>query len=306
MRTVLVCSPAAAAFGRAMGAALAAENASCHVVKFADGEMEVTVQPEALAGARVLIVQTFLPAVHDGVMELALMADAARRAGAAEVVAVLPYMAYSRQDRAAKPGVAVSAGVLARILEACGFFRVVTVEVHSPRVAGNYHVVFESVGVMEAMAKRAAKVLRGERVCVVSPDAGGMERAEAFAAVLEKEGLEVNVAMVEKRRDKANEVASARLLGNVKDCHCVLVDDMIDTAGTLCAAAEVVREGGARGVSASAVHGLFNGKALDRLLLAGFEHLWVSDTLPLREEMHMVSGLEAVPVAEVVAKVLRN
>lgn len=305
MEKVLLCGRAGREFGERLASALGIACVASKVRTFADGEMEVTLGGQ-VKGARVLLVQTFGAPVQDALMELLLLADAARRSGAEEICAVVPYLGYSRQDRAPRPGAAVSAEVVAKMLEAAGIDRMVTVDVHSSRVAGAYGIPFESVSAMEVLAARIGKKLAGARICVVSPDAGGMPRAELVTDILRRQGAEAAVVMVEKRREEANVVASARLLGNVEGCACVLVDDMIDTAGTLCAAAQVVREGGASSVSAAVVHGLFNGPAVEKLMGLGLDALWVCDTLPLREEVRALTALEVVEVAGVVKRVIRD
>lgn len=298
---VLVGARSGLEMAESIAAALGTGVLKSRVQPFADGEMEVALQG-SVSGKRVAVVQTFAAPVHDSIMELLMLVDAVRRGGAEHITAVVPYLGYSRQDREVRPGVAVSAEVVARMMESSGVDRMVTVDVHSARVSGNYGIPFENVSAMTVLAQRAARALQGERICVVSPDAGGMGRAEHFAKILAQMGAEVGVAMVEKERSGPNVVSSARLVGLVEGCHCVLVDDMIDTAGTLCAAAAVLRDGGAGAVSASAVHGLFNGPAVERLLGQGFAHLWVTDTLPLREEVGNLSTLETVSVAGILAK----
>lgn len=302
-QTLILSGRAGQALAHTLARSLHATELKNTVREFADGEMEVELSG-SVKGARVLVVQTFPAPVHEALMELLMLVDAAQRGGATHITAVLPYLAYSRQDREIRPGVAVSADVLARLLQAAGVDAVTTVDIHSARVEMNYKIPFTNLSAMELLAATAAKALQGERICVVSPDSGGMVRAQGFAHALRAAGAEASVAMIDKVRATPNQVASATLVGQVEGCHCVLVDDMIDTAGTLCAAAAALREGGAAAVSAAAVHGLFNGPAVERLMGQGFTHLWVTDTLPLREDAGELKTLKTVPVAGLLARAL--
>ena len=258
---------------------------TAHVRSFADGEVQYWL-PTPLAPHTPIAIAVRLP---EELFTLALLADAARRAGATEVWAFAPYIGYMRQDKletVAPEAAPASFGMaaLGKQLAACvdGIF------IYAPHSPEGLQLWPQTLAVQElpalpALANAVKATLQTTPLVVVATDAGGMARAQQFAALL---GADTHVAQIEKKRLRPNEVASAQLVeGRISGRHAVLIDDMIDTAGTLCAAAEVCRANGAVAVSAAAVHGIFSPPAATRLETAGFDHIWVLDTRPILAEI---------------------
>jgi ribose-phosphate pyrophosphokinase len=272
------------------------------VASFADGEIEIELEA-SIRGRHVFIVQTLATPIHDSMMELVLLIDACRRASAAEITLVVPYLAYSRQDRKARPRAPISAKVVARMLETAGADRMITFDLHSGQVQGFYEIPCDNLPGAAVLAPFVKKALLGDNVCVVATDVGGMDRARRFAARL---GDEIPLAVVDKRRVKANEVASATVIGDVAGMHCILIDDMIDTAGTLMAAADALRSANASAVSMVVTHGLFNGEAVRRVAGAGLQNLWVTDSLPQKEDVLGLRGVTVVSVAGLLMQVIKR
>ncbi|MBI1309515.1 MAG: ribose-phosphate diphosphokinase [Proteobacteria bacterium] len=301
----IVAGQAMQAWARDLAQALGCGVVEATVQRFADGELAVRVEGDVQGETVAAIGCGALP-IHDHLMEILLLGDAAKRQGAAKVCGVVPYLPYARQDREVLPGTAVSAAVVGGVL-AAAFDEVLTMDIHSEAALRFLGQRGKSVSALPLLARTVAEGMPDRPLCVVAPDAGSMARAEAFAGALRAAGVkEVAMAMVDKRRERANEVASATLVGEVGGQHCVLVDDMIDTAGTLCAAADALQAGKAASVSAAAVHGVLSGPAVRRLMGAGFERIWLGDTLPLGDEAKSLRALRVVPVAGVVAKALRG
>lgn len=272
------------------------------VSRFADGEIGVELGA-SLRNRRVFILQTCAAPVHDHIMELMLMVDACRRASAAEITAVVPFLAYSRQDRKARPRSPISAKVLAKMLEGVGIDRLMTLDLHSGQVQGFYEVPCDNLPGAAVLAPEIGRGLLGDDVCVVATDLTGLQRARAFAKRLEQE---VDLAVVDKRRAKGMQTPETAILGEVAGRHCILIDDMIDTAGTLVAAADALRAAGASAISMVATHGLFSGEAVRRVAGMGLQNLWVTDTLPQKEEITGLRGVKVITVAPLLAECIRR
>lgn len=263
------------------------------VLRFGNGEMGVVVGPE-VKDKRVVLVQGFAADVQAAVMEVCLLADAALRRGAVEVVLVAPYLPFGRADKPWE-GYALGAEVVAKMLLAAGIGRVVTLEPHSERVSGFYAgklVVVPQVEIFGAVVAKDLRDLAGE-VCVVAPDAGAAARAgELRDKVAELWGVEVPLLMIDKVR--VGEQVRVNLAGEVRGRQVVVVDDMIDTAGTLVAVVDALRAGGAAGVSVVAAHGILSGPAVRRLMGMGLANLWLSDSLPMGDEVRVLRGLKVL------------
>jgi ribose-phosphate pyrophosphokinase len=272
------------------------------VGRFADGEVEVEIGA-SLRNRKVFIVETCAAPVHDSIMEIMLLVDACRRASAAEITVVAPYLAYSRQDRKARPRSPISAKVVADMLEGVGVDRLMTFDLHSGQVQGFYNIPCDNLPGASVLAPEVGKMLMGDDICIVSTDLTGLPRAKAFARRLEQD---VDIAVVDKRRAKGSTVAETAVLGDVNGRHCILIDDMIDTATTLVAAADVLRGAGASAISMVATHGLFSGDAVRRVAGMGLQNLWVTDTLPQKEEISGLRGVKIVSVASLLAECIRR
>jgi ribose-phosphate pyrophosphokinase len=244
---------------------------------------------ESIRGCEVFLVQsTFPPAEH--LMELMLMVDAAKRASAHKVVIVMPYMGYARQDRKDKPRVSIGAKVVANIIQSVGTDRLMTCDLHAGQIQGFFDIPVDHLDGATVLAPYI-KSLNLENLIFASPDVGGVVRTRAFA---KKFGAEIVVC--DKMRLRANEIASMQVIGDVKGMDVVFVDDMVDTAGTICKAAELVMERGARSVRAVVTHPLLSGPAHDRIRASALTELITTDTIPLQQENEKIRVISLAPL----------
>ena len=251
------------------------------VKSFADGEVSVSLY-ETVRGSDVFVVQSTCKPVNDNLMELLVMIDALRRASAGRITAVIPYFGYARQDRKAKARDPISAKLVANMITAAGADRVLTMDLHASQIQGFFDIPVDNLLGNPIFVDYYAKKFgaKCEDMMVVSPDVGSVARARAFA-----QKLHMQLAIVDKRRQKANQCEVMNVIGDVKGKDCILFDDMVDTAGSLCNAAKAIVEvGGARKVYACASHGVLSGPAIDRLEASNIEELALLDTIPAHEE----------------------
>lgn len=255
--------------------------------KFSDGEISVKIK-ENVRGAEIFVVQSTCCPVNDNLMELLLIIDAARRASANSITAVMPYFGYARQDRKVEPRVPISSKVVANILQKSGIKRVLTMDLHADQIQGFFDIpvdnLFGSLVCVDHIVSMKIKDL-----VVVSPDAGGVDRARFYA-----KKVNAGLAIIDKRREMANVSEVMNILGDVKGKNCILIDDIIDTAGSISGAARALKENGADKVFCYAAHGVFSGKAYERLNEAPFEEIIFTDTIPIDESkklknMHILS-----------------
>lgn len=258
------------------------------VQKFSDGEMQPSFD-ESVRGCNVFIVQsTFTPS--DNTMELLLLIDAAKRASAKQIIVVTPYFGYARQDRKTKPRVSMGAKLMANILTSAGANRVVTMDLHAGQIQGFFDIPLDHLDAAVVFTKYLEN-LNLENLCIASPDIGGSSRARKYART-----LNADLAIIDKHREKANEVASMRVIGNVQGKNVVLVDDLIDTAGTLTKAAEILLEQGAISVRAICTHPVLSGNAYNTINNSKLEELVVTDTIPLKQESPKIKVLSVAPL----------
>mmetsp|Transcript_13421 Transcript_13421/g.32566 ORF Transcript_13421/g.32566 Transcript_13421/m.32566 type:complete len:545 (-) Transcript_13421:181-1815(-) len=258
---------------------------------FNDGEVAIQLL-ENVRNAEVYIIQPTCTPVNDNLMQLLLLISACRRASASRVIAVVPYYGYARQDRKERSRVPISAADVARLMEAMGVDRVCCVDLHCGQIQGFFgpRTPVDNLWASTiALQYFKSKVDGGSNLTVVSPDAGGVARAKLFKDGLEAIGCKPGLAVIIKQRVKAGEVGSTDLVGTVQDCDVIIVDDMIDTAGTLCAAANELKSFGARRVFAFATHGLFNNPAAERIEKSALEEVVTANTIPLRDEVIQVT-----------------
>ena len=232
-------------------------------------------------------------------MQLCLMLDALKRASASRITAVIPYYGYARQDRKVSPRAPISAKVTADFLSMAGAQRIVTMDLHAGQIQGFFNCPVDNLYASPVLLQQF-RHLRGD-IVMVSPDAGGVERARAFAKM-----MDASLAVIDKRRDRPNQVAEMNVIGDVQGKVAILVDDMIDTAGTICAAAEVLLQNGAAEVRACATHGVLSGPACQRLTDAPFEEVVITDTIPLGDREGKCDKLHVASVAGILAKSIRN
>eukprot|EP00598_Pedospumella_elongata_P010824 CAMPEP_0184990188 /NCGR_PEP_ID=MMETSP1098-20130426/31349_1 /TAXON_ID=89044 /ORGANISM="Spumella elongata, Strain CCAP 955/1" /LENGTH=394 /DNA_ID=CAMNT_0027515335 /DNA_START=23 /DNA_END=1207 /DNA_ORIENTATION=+ len=278
------------------------------VGRFADGEVNVQVN-EHIRGKDVYLVQPTLPPVNESLMELLLMISTMRRASARKITAVIPYYGYARQDRKMQARVPISAADVARLLEAMGVDRVVSVDLHCGQIQGFFR---PRVPVDNLEGFTVGVTYFGDmddlvNPTVVSPDAGGVYRAKQFRDLLaRKYGVDSGLAMIIKQRAKANEIDRMDLVGNVQGSDCILVDDMVDTAGTLCKAVDVLLEQGARRVFAFCSHGVLSGPAASRIKASKLTELVILDTIPLSKECEETNKIKQLTVGPLLAQCISN
>ncbi|HEX4329641.1 MAG TPA: ribose-phosphate pyrophosphokinase [Burkholderiales bacterium] len=270
------------------------------VGRFSDGEVSVEVL-ENVRGKDVFILQSTSAPTNDNLMEIMVMADALKRSSAARITAAIPYFGYARQDRRPRSArVAISAKVVANMLESVGVTRVLTMDLHADQIQGFFNIPVDNI--------YAAPILLGdvwrhnyENLIVVSPDVGGVVRARALA-----KRLESDLAIIDKRRPKANVSEVMNIIGEVEGRTCVIMDDMVDTAGTLCKAAEVLKERGAKRVLAYCTHPVLSGPAVQRITTSELDELVVTDTIALRDDARACSKIRQLSVAELLAETIRR
>jgi ribose-phosphate pyrophosphokinase len=275
--------------------------ASAEIGRFSDGEIEVEIT-ENVRGGDVFVVQSTSPPTNDHLMELLLIQDALRRASAGRITAVLPYYGYARQDRKVSPRVPISAKLVADLITTAGAARVLTMDLHAGQIQGFFNIPVDNVYATPVLLRYIReRVVDGEPVTVVSPDAGGVERARAFA-----KRLDANLAIIDKRRAGANEVAEMHIIGEVTGRVAVIIDDIVDTAGTIVAAAEAVRGAGAQEVFACCTHPVLSGPAIERIGKSSLKKLIVTDTIPLRDSAKQAPNIAVLSVAHLIGEAIRR
>jgi ribose-phosphate pyrophosphokinase len=273
---------------------------SAEVRRFSDGEVLVEIR-ENVRGGDVFVIQSTCTPVNDNLIELLLMLDAFRRASAKRITAVVPYYGYARQDRKVAPRVPISAKLIADLITTAGAARVLTVDLHAGQIQGFFNVPVDNLFATPVLLRYIRERLPHDDICVVSPDAGGVERARAFA-----KHLDANLAIIDKRRSRPNEVADMHIVGEVRDQTAILVDDMVDTAGTLAAAATALSENGARKVLACCTHPVLSGSAIQRLEKSSLSELIVTDTIPLAKDAAACGKITVLSVAHLIGEAIKR
>jgi len=270
----------------------------CICETFSDGETRVEIS-DNVRGDDVFVVQSTCAPVNDNLMQLSLMLDALKRASAGRATAVVPYYGYARQDRKVSPRAPISAKLVADFLTVAGMQRVVTVDLHAGQIQGFFNVPVDNLFAAPVMLEYLRK-MKGE-IVVVSPDAGGVERARAYG-----KRLNAGMAIVDKRRDTPNQAMAMSLIGDVEGKAAIVIDDIVDTAGTLCAAGDVLLKHGASEVMACITHPVLSGPAIQRISDSAFSRVLVTDTIPLSEEGRNCEKLVVLSVAGLLAKAINN
>jgi ribose-phosphate pyrophosphokinase len=273
-----------------------------YVGRFSDGEVNIELM-ENVRGRDVFIVQSTCPPANESLMELLVMVDACRRASAARITAVVPYFGYSRQDRRIKgTRSAITAKLVANMVSSAGVNRLLTIDLHSDQIQGFFDIPVDNVYASPVLLGDAWKRAY-QNVVIVSPDVGGVARARAFAKRLD----DVELAIIDKRRPRPNESKVMNIIGEVEGKTCILVDDMVDTAGTLCQAAKALKEeGGAVKVVAYITHAVLSGGAVERISTSALDELMVTDTIPLSEAARSAGRIRQLSVAELLAETIRR
>lgn len=276
---------------------------NCNVTQFADGECSVSVF-EPVRGKDVFIVQSTCNHVNDNLMELLIMIDAMRRASAGRVTAVIPYFGYARQDRKAKSRDPISAKLVANLITAAGADRVLTMDLHAAQIQGFFDIPVDNLQGGHLFVKHFVNMFGkgNEDVMVVSPDVGSTARARAFSMK-----LGVNMAIVDKRRERANQSEVMNIIGDVSGKTCILLDDIVDTAGSIVGAAKAIKEiGGAKEVYACATHGVLSGPALDRINSSCIKEMLLLDTIPYPANRAKCEKIRYLSTASVFAEAIRR
>jgi ribose-phosphate pyrophosphokinase len=272
-----------------------------HVGRFSDGEVTVELM-ENVRGRDVFVVQSTCPPANDHLMELLVMVDACRRASAGRITAVMPYFGYARQDRRPRATrVAITAKVVANMLAGVGVHRVLTVDLHADQIQGFFDIPVDNVYSSPVLLGEVWKQ-KYQDLVVVSPDVGGVVRARAIAKRLD----DADLAIIDKRRPRANVSEVMNIIGEVEGKNCVLVDDMVDTAGTLAQAAKALKDHGATTVAAYITHPVLSGPAVDRIEASALDELVVTDTIPLRENARACRKIRQLTVAGLLAETMRR
>ena len=273
-----------------------------HVGNFSDQEIHVEIE-EDVRGADVFVIQSLCSPANTNLMELLIITDALRRASAARITAVVPYFGYARQDRRTRSArVPITAKLIANMLTVAGIDHLLTVDIHSDQIQGFYDIPVDNVYSMQLFV---ADIWRQERFSqhsiVVSPDIGGVARARALA-----QQVNMDIAIIDKRREKANVSEVLNVVGDVGGKHCVIVDDIIDTAGTLCKGAKALKDMGAASVNAYIVHPVLSGNAVQTINDSAIDKLVVTDTIPLSEEAMACPKISVVGSAHLLAEIVRR
>jgi len=270
------------------------------VQRFSDGETFIEIN-ENVRGVDAFIIQPTSSPVNDHVMELLIMADTLRRASCATITAVIPYYGYGRQDRKVAPRTPISAKLVADLIESSGVDRVVSIDLHAGQIQGFFNIPFDHLYGMPVMLEDYLKKQFDSSAVVVSPDAGGVERARAYS-----KRLNASLAIIDKRRERANVSEVMNLIGDVKGKQCIIVDDMIDTAGTLCGAAKALMDYGATRVVACATHGVLSGPAIQRIMESPIDEVIVSDTIPLSPAAKTCAKIKQVSMARLLGEAIKR
>lgn len=270
------------------------------VDRFSDGEIRVEIC-ENVRGRHVFIMQSTCSPVNDSLMELIIMADAFRRSSAESITAVVPYFGYARQDRRVRSSrVPISAKIVADMMQAVGITRVITVDLHADQIQGFFYIPVDNVYASNVMLQNDQLNERYPNLMVVSPDVGGVVRARAIAKSLN----DTELAIIDKRRQRANESEVMNVIGDVTDKNCIIVDDIVDTAGTMCQAAQALKNHGAKTVAAYCTHPVLSGKAIDNIANSCLDEVVVSDTIPLTSASEREPKIRQVTLSGLLAETI--
>lgn len=276
-------------------ASLGCELGKLQITHFADGEFAVSYE-ESIRGRDVFLIQSTFPN-SDNLMELLLMIDAAKRASAKSIIAVIPYFGWARQDRKDKPRVSIAAKLVADMLSVAGINRLITMDLHADQEQGFFNVPVDHLYASSVMLPYIQS-LNLENLVIATPDVGGSKRASTYAKY-----LNCPMVLCDKKREKANIVASMQIIGNVKDANVILVDDMVDTAGTITKAADLMKENGAKSVRAIASHGVMSGPASERVQDSSLIEMVFTDSIPYSKRCDKVKQLS---IADLIAETIRR
>lgn len=269
------------------------------VTKFSDGEIMIQIN-ENIRGSDVFVIQPTCFPVNDNIMELLLMIDALKRASARRITAVIPYYGYARQDRKVQPRVPISSKLIADLLEAAGTNRILAIDLHAAQIQGFFNVPVDHLYAAPILCDYF-RICGFEDLVIVSPDAGGVERARAFA-----KRLKASLAIIDKRREAANVSKVMHVIGEVKNKDVVILDDMIDTAGTITQAADAIKDSGASRVLAACTHAVLSGAAIQKINASSLEEVIVTDTIPVMDKSERCKKLRVLSIAPLLAEAIKR
>jgi ribose-phosphate pyrophosphokinase len=267
------------------------------VNRFSDGEIQVEIQ-ENVRKQEIFVIQSTCNPVNENLVELLLLIDAFKRSSASRITSVIPYFGYSRQDKKVSPRVPISAKLIADLLENTGVHRVITMDLHAGQIQGFFNCPVDNLYAAPVIIDDI-KTRYPEHLVVVSPDAGGVERARAYA-----KRLNASLAIIDKRRSAPNKAKAMAIIGDVQDKIAIILDDMVDTAGTLTEAANVIMDKGAKAVHAYCTHPVLSGPAIDRINKSSLSSLVVTDTIPLSKEAELCDKIETLSIAKLVGEAI--
>jgi len=268
--------------------------------RFSDGEVSVEIA-ESVRGAHVFVIQSTCPPVNEHIMELLIITDALKRASASAITAVIPYYGYARQDKKVQPRAPISAKLIADMIVKAGVGRVVTVDLHVGQIQGFFDVPVDHLYATPIFIKYLKKRFKNDDLVIVSPDAGGMERARAYA-----KRLHAGLAMTDKRRTGPNVAEITYLLGDVKGKSAIIVDDLVDTAGTAIKAAETLVKEGARRVALCCTHGVLSGNAVEKIENSNFEEAVITDTIPPGDEARLSQKITVLSISNLIGEAIKR
>jgi len=266
---------------------------------FSDGEIRFQ-SWENVRGADVFIIQSFTKEINFHIMELLLMCDAFKRASAKRITAVIPYYAYARQDRKDRPRVPISAKLIADLLETSGFSRILAIDLHANQIQGFFNLPVDNLMALPIFVSHFKKK-RLKDLVIVSPDAGGVERARLFS-----QKLKAGLAIADKRRAGANVAEIMHIIGEVNGKNCIIVDDIVDTAGTMTETVKALKKNGAKKIYAACTHGILSGKALERLTDSPIEKLYITDTIPMTGELATCKKIGVLSVSDLFSQAISS
>ena len=272
----------------------------CKVTRFSDGESFVEIG-ENVRGVDAFVIQPTSSPTNDNVMELLIIADALRRASAGSITVVIPYYGYARQDRKVAPRTPITAKLVADLIQTASVNRVVSVDLHAGQIQGFFNIPFDNLFALPVFLEDYLKKRFDSSAVFVSPDAGGVERTRAYS-----KRLDAGLAIVDKRRERANVSEVMNLIGEVKGKECIIIDDLIDTAGTLCGAASALAEKGAKKVVACATHGVLSGPAVQRIVESPLAEVVVSDTIALSDAAKACPKIKQVSIARLLGEAIKR
>lgn len=286
------------ALSKAIADYLGTELSKAEVRRFSDGEIFIEIQ-ENVRGCDTFVIQPTCNPVNDNLMELLIMVDALKRSSTHSITAVIPYYGYARQDRKVQSRVPITAKLVADLLTAAGVSRVVAMDLHAGQIQGFFNIPFDHLFAKPVLLNYLRQNFDLSKLAIVSPDAGGVERARSFA-----KRLDVSLAIIDKRRPRPNEAQAMTLIGEVEGKETLLIDDMIDTAGTLIQALNALKAHGASAVSAVCTHGVFSGPAAERIRTSELKQVICTDTIPLSAAMTSLPNVKVLPIAPLLAEAI--